>query len=171
MRMTDPASIYIVGKSNSGKTTLVLKLIKELKQRGFSVAAIKHGHHAGEFDSPGKDSWRMAEAGATAVGFISSKRTFMQIKTEKETALHDLMKNFHGFDVVIIEGYKTADVPKIEIVRKDNGGKLICPPSELLAIISDQYFQESVPQFGIEDIRTLSDFLVEKLCLEQKSDR
>ena len=169
--MTVPASIYIVGKSNSGKTTLVIKLIKELRRRGFRVAAIKHGHHAGEFDSPGKDSWRMAEAGASAVGFISSQRTFMQIKTEKETALHDLMRNFHDFDVVIIEGYKAANAPKIEIARKDNGGELICPPSELLAIVSDQYFQESVPQFGFEDIRTLSDFLVEKLSLEQKSAR
>ena len=66
-----PQTVFIVGRSNSGKTTLVTSLISELKRRGFKVAAVKHGHHSGEFDRTGKDSWRMADAGADAIGYLS----------------------------------------------------------------------------------------------------
>lgn len=160
-----PDAVYIVGKSNSGKTTIATKLISDLNQRGFKVAAVKHGHHAGEFDQPGKDSWQMAKAGAEAVGFLSSEKTFMLIKTQKETALRDLVRNFVGFDVVIVEGYKAAAVPKIEVVRRANGNGLVCSPDELLAIVTDIHFNEAVPQFSFEEIRELSSFVIKTLHL------
>ena len=160
-----PKTIHFVGKSNSGKTTIVAGVISELTKRGLKVAAVKHGHHPGEFDQPGKDSWRMATAGADAVGFLSKERTFMLLKTKKETDLADLVANFIGYDVVIVEGYKAAKTPKIEVVRSENGGRLICPVNELVAIAADSYFSENVPHFGLDDFAGLADFVYNYLAL------
>ncbi len=142
---------------------VVTKVITEFKRRGLKVAAVKHGHHPGEFDQPGKDSWRMAEAGADAVGFLSRERTFILLKTRTETELADLMRNFSGFDVVVVEGYKAEKVPKIEVVRSEN--RLVCPPNELIAIVADSRISEAVPCFDFTEISELVCFVCDYLRL------
>ena len=158
-----PYLICFVGKSNSGKTTIITKVIAELKRRGLRVAAIKHSHHAGEFDKPGKDSWRMAEAGADAVGYLSPEKTFVLINTERETPVDQLIRLFIDFDIVVMEGFKTGSAPRIEVVRKANGTELVCPVNELLAIVSDRPFDHTVRQFEMENTDELSSFIIEQM--------
>ena len=158
-----PYVVCFVGKSNSGKTTIITAVISELKRRGLRVAAIKHSHHAGEFDKPGKDSWRMAEAGADAVGYLSPSSTFVLINTERETPVDHLTRLFIDFDIVVMEGFKTGSAPRIEVVRKANGAELVCPANELLAIVSDRPFDHEVPQFEMDEIDELSSFIVEQM--------
>ena len=160
--------VCFVGKSNSGKTTIVTKVIAELKRRELRVAAIKHSHHAGEFDQPGKDSWRMAEAGADAIGYVSPQRTFVLINTERETPVDHLTKFFIDFDIVVMEGFKSGTAPRIEVVREANGGKLVCPVNELLAIVSDIDFEHDVPLFNMNEIDGISDFLVDQMNIDQQ---
>ena len=164
-----PKSIHFIGKSKSGKTTVITKVIAELHRRSFRVAAIKHGHHAAEFDRRGKDSWLMAKAGAGAVSFVSTNVTYTVIKTREETPLPNLLQNFTDFDVVVIEGYKAERVAKIEVVSHRNNGEMIASVNELVAIVTDCSVDTPLPTFGFEDIPGLCDFIVKTLHLRLAS--
>ncbi|MEE8721637.1 MAG: molybdopterin-guanine dinucleotide biosynthesis protein B [Eggerthellaceae bacterium] len=114
-------AIAVVGRHNSGKTTLIVKLIAELVARGHDVGSVKHHHH-GDFDIdiPGKDSYRHREAGASET-VIASPNKLARIKTlTEEIECSDIVKSMPGHDVVIVEGYRKSGLPTIEIMRKDN---------------------------------------------------
>jgi molybdopterin-guanine dinucleotide biosynthesis protein MobB len=152
--------VSIVGHSGSGKTTLLERLIHELKQRGYRLAVIKHHHHPDlQFDTPGKDSWRFAQAGADHIvlagpGKVAHIRTF-----EKEPTLEHILTVIQDVDLILTEGYKHADAPKIEVSRGETASPLISAPEGLIAMASDRHFDVDVPQFNLEDIAGLATFL------------
>ena len=110
----------LAGFSNSSKTTLSISLIKIFRQKGFSVGSIKHAHHDFEIDKPGKDSWRHREAGSQEVIISSSKRIAHIIEHEKynDVELHELLLLQKRKDIIIVEGFKKNNLPKLEIRRE-----------------------------------------------------
>ncbi len=161
--------ISVVGKSNSGKTTILEKLISELKRRGHTVAAMKHTGGDFQLDYPGKDSWRFTEAGSDAVVLASPHKLVFMEKVERTPSLEELI-DFLGdrFDFIMVEGFKQSSFPKIEVHRKELGGGLIFPPAELLAVVTDEALDIPVTQFSIHDAVTIVDLLEKKLAVSSK---
>lgn len=112
--------VSIVGRSNSGKTTLIERIIPILKQRGYRVGTIKHDAHRFEIDHEGKDSWRMAKAGADTVVIGSEDKMAMVKVLNGDKSIDEIINwLFQDVDIVITEGYKSYNNPKIEIIRFD----------------------------------------------------
>jgi molybdopterin-guanine dinucleotide biosynthesis protein MobB len=163
-----PPIVSIIGKSKSGKTTLIERLIGELKSRGYRVATIKHTHHKLSLDEPGKDSWRHIQAGSEAT-VISTDDNTVLIKPA-ETSLEQLARLIgEDYDIILTEGFKTSDAPKIETHRKQASPPL-ASVSKLIAIASDEPLETKVRQFSLEDIKGISD-LLEKEFIEPQRER
>jgi molybdopterin-guanine dinucleotide biosynthesis protein B len=156
--------VSVVGKSGSGKTTFLEKLLPELKRRGYRVATVKHDVHGFEIDHPGKDTWRHARAGADAVVISSPRRIALIQRREAEMTLDEIAGYVDGVDIIITEGYKRGPKPKIEISRRARSTELICNQEELIAVVTDQPFDIGVPQFGLEDAAGIAE-LLEQLFL------
>ena len=158
--------IAIVGKSQSGKTMLVEQLIRELKKRGYRIAALKHSHCGVEIDHPGKDSWKFTQAGSDAVCISSpDKLAFIknlncELKVEEITPILG-----SEFDLVLAEGFKKSKIRKIEVHRKELGDGLICSPEELSAIVTDSPTDTLIadgfklPIFRWSDTAAIADFI------------
>lgn len=134
--------VHIVGRKNSGKTTLVCELVHEFTRRGLKVATVKHTHHRHELDSPGKDSHKHREAGAAAVGILSPHMTALFIPTDREprgaSRYAQFELQFTDCDLILVEGDLQASAPRIEVWR----GESAEPPyaandSAIIAVISD----------------------------------
>lgn len=152
--------VSVVGTSNVGKTTFLVKLIGELKARGYRVAVIKHNVHDFEIDHPGKDTYRHAEAGADAVVIASSHKMAMVKRLEEELSLHDIVSMLGpGYDLVLTEGYKRGPFPKIEVSRKAHSAGLISSEEELIAVVTDNEFAVDRPHFDLDDAAGVADFL------------
>ncbi len=149
--------ISFVGKSDSGKTTLLEKVIKELKKRGFKVAMIKHGTHNFEMDHPGKDTWRYAQAGADIVALSGAEKVAVIEKRETELTLDQVISRISGVDVIITEGYKGENKPKIEVFRSQAHRELLFRPDELIAIASDVQWDLGVPCYHIDDYQSITE--------------
>lgn len=165
-----PPVVSIVGKSNSGKTTVVVKLIRELLSRSYRVATVKHVPQETVFDTPEKDSWRHIRAGSLAT-VISSRDKLVQIRpVAKEPSLEEITR-FIGdeFDVVLAEGFKESDVPKIEVHRREIGLPL---PSvkKLIAYVTDEPMETDIRQFSFADIKPLAD-LIETEIIKHRPGR
>ena len=156
--------VSIVGQGKSGKTTLIEKLIPEFKSRGYRVATVKHTHQELELDTPGKDSWRYAQAGSDAV-FISTPKNLALIESlAQDASIKDIVRLMGAdFDLLIVEGFHDAHVPKIEVHRKETGKELRCKPEELRAIATDEKLNVELPQFKLNDISGIADFIESKL--------
>jgi molybdopterin-guanine dinucleotide biosynthesis protein MobB len=118
-----PPVVCIVGRKNSGKTTLVAALAAELKRRGRRIASLKHGHHDFEMDQPGRDTWRhFHEGGAEAVMLVSAGKLALVMRTDDvEPDPEELIRRFYGgrgYDLVLVEGYKHGPFPRIEVFRR-----------------------------------------------------
>ena len=165
--------ISIVGYSDAGKTTLVEKLIPELKKKGYRVGTIKNSHHVLTFDKKGKDSWRHFESGADAVVVASADKTVMIRRQENKDVdshaqLSFLEKHLTDMDVIIAEGYKNAGFPKIEVFRPQAQEVPICLNDEtLIAIVTDADLNISVPVFGLEESKRLADFIEQQFLSSQ----
>jgi molybdopterin-guanine dinucleotide biosynthesis protein MobB len=154
--------VSIVGRSQSGKTTLIEKLIPELKKRGYTVGTIKHSHHNPDLDRSGKDSSRHKAAGADIVIFHSPGKIAM-VRNDDSGDLDSLLGYFNDVDLVITEGYKTGNKSKIEIVRSARHCEpLLKDDTLLIAVVTDVDLQLSVPKFGFEDVVPLADMIEEK---------
>ena len=153
--------ISIVGKSDSGKTTLIEKLVPELTRRGYRVATVKHDVHGFEVDREGKDSWRHKKAGAHTVVISSPKKTALIRDVERDLSLAEIRdKLIRDVDLIVSEGYKRDVQPKIEIFRKEKHQELLCAKEDnLIAIVSNQTFNVGVPCFDLEDMKGLSSFI------------
>jgi molybdopterin-guanine dinucleotide biosynthesis protein B len=152
--------ICIVGRSNVGKTTLLEKLIPALKRRGYRVATIKHHSHPGfEIDQPGKDTWRHAQAGSEHVIIAAPDKVASIRRVEQEPTLDELAATIREVDIILTEGYKRSNKPKIEVVRAARSREAICTPEELVALVSDTPIALEVPQFDLNDAEGLAGLL------------
>jgi len=163
--------ISIVGKSDSGKTTLIEKFVPELTRRGYRVATVKHDVHGFEVDREGKDSWRHKQAGAHTVVISSSKKVALIRDVEKDLTLEEIReKLIQDVDLILSEGYKKDVQPKIEIFRKEKHKELLCTKEDnLIAIVSDKKFKVGVSCFFLDDIKGVADF-IEKKYLQAKRE-
>ncbi len=160
----------IAGFKNSGKTTLVVELLHELRGRGFRVATIKHAHHEFDIDHPGKDSYLHREAGAEEV-IISSSRRWAHIcelrdgspDDSSEPSLTDLLEKLGEVDIVLVEGYKYGTHPRLELRRagQDHPG-LAEADSAIVAIVSDAPEPGArVPLLDRANLTGIADFILE----------
>lgn len=163
--------ISIVGKSKAGKTSLLERLVPELRGRGYSVAVVKHTRQDFELDRPGKDSWRLAQTGAEAAFFSSPKKLVMVKAMEHDASLEELSP-FIGadFDLIFTEGYRHDKAPKIEVHRKELGSDLLCSPEELLAVVTNEPMDISVTRFSMDDINSLADFIEHKFLSKRQDN-
>ena len=123
--------------SNTGKTVLIEGLIKEIKNRGYTVATIKHDVHGFDIDKEGKDTWRHRKAGAEAVIISSKERMALIREVQEEIPLEELIKQVEDFDFIIIEGYKKSKYRKLEVYRQGISNKIITPKEKLIGVASD----------------------------------
>ena len=153
--------VSFVGRSGVGKTTLLEKVISELKRRGHRVATIKHDAHGFEIDRPGKDSWRLAQAGSDIVVLASPDRLAVIARTQVEAGLEAIVAALpFPVDIVLTEGFKRERMPKIEVLREMCGEGVASSPSELLALATDHRgVGLEVPQYGLDDAAGLVDLL------------
>ena len=162
--MTLPPVISVVGKSGSGKTVFLEKLIAVLKGRGLKIGVIKHDPHGFEIDTPGKDSWRHAQAGSDMVVLSSPERLALIKRLDEEMTLDAVVSTYlQDMDLVITEGYKTGRKKKIEVSRRERSQDLVSPAQDLIAIVTDQSFDLPVPHFGLDDAEALADLLEEEV--------
>lgn len=154
-----PPVVAIVGKSKSGKTTLIEKLISELKSRGYRVATIKHATRGLALDKPGKDSWRHMQAGSEATAIVSSDRIVLIKLVTHSVGLDEIVRFFgEDYDIILAEGFKQSGAPKIEIHRKEVGPPL-SSVRKLIAIATDEALETKARQFSLQDIKGLADLL------------
>jgi molybdopterin-guanine dinucleotide biosynthesis protein B len=170
-RINMPPIISVVGRSESGKTILLGKLITEIKRRGYSIAVIKHTHHDFEIDETGKDSWKFANAGGDAV-MVSSPRRFAIFKqTGQDLEPQELARYFTGdYDLILTEGFMRSDTLKIEVHRKELDNKLLCPPEKLLAVVTDEPLTADAPQFAKDDVEKIADLIETKVLARREDD-
>jgi molybdopterin-guanine dinucleotide biosynthesis adapter protein len=151
--------VAIVGKSGSGKTVLMEKLIAEFKSRGLKVASIKHAHQMVDMDTAGKDTWRFSQAGSDATVIASPSRISIFKNISGEPGLDDaLLALGQGYDIVLAEGFKSTKLPKIE-VHKGDGTAPLFKETELFAIVSDEKLKFKIPRFPRDDIESIADFI------------
>jgi len=156
-----PAVVSVVAKSHTGKTTLLEALIPELKRRGLTIGVLKHHSHLSSFDTPGKDTHRLAEAGADIVVGASPVQVATFSRTDGSHDLESVITSHLGdVDLVLTEGYKRGPYPKIEVHRSARSPDLLCKPDEILALVTDRSWPVSVPQFGLGDASGLATFVV-----------
>ena len=164
--------VSIVGKSSSGKTTLIEKLIPELKQRNLRIATIKHHAHPGfEIDVPGKDTWRHAQAGSDLVVIAAPDKIASIQKTNRNLTLDEIIDTIPGIkdiDIILTEGFLRAGKPAIEVIRKTRGTDLICPTQQLIAIATDISLEYNIPQYNIDDATSIVDFLINEFNITTK---
>jgi len=153
--------VSVVGKSNSGKTTLIEKMIVELVRRGYRVGTIKHNRHGFEIDHEGKDSWRHKQAGARTTVIASPRRVAVVEDVEKDYDIGELADRYiRDVDIVLSEGFKKNPFPKIEVNRREMNQELICSPVDhLFAVACDRPLSAGVPCININDINGLVDVI------------
>ena len=157
--------IGVAGWKNSGKTTLVTKLVAELTRRGLSVATIKHAHHAFQIDDGETDSARHRRAGASQVAIVSQARwaVVRELGGAAEPALEEIIARLEPCDLIIVEGYKRAPIRKIEVRRVVATDKrsLFTDDPNVIAIASDHAITgTTLPVFELDDIPALADFIL-----------
>lgn len=161
-----PAVVSIVSKKNSGKTTLLEKLIPVLKGRGYRVGTVKHDTHGFDIDHEGKDTWRHKKAGADTVAISSPWKMSLIKDVAQEMSLDQIVsQHFADMDIVITEGYKRVGKPQIEVFRSDAHRTPIHTkeePNTLIAVVSDVLMDLGVPRIDINDVQALADFIEDK---------
>lgn len=163
--------VSLIGKSGAGKTTLMEKLVRELTGRGYLLATIKHHSHSGfEIDVPGKDSWRFAQAGSRHVVIAAPDKIASYHVLERPLELDEITGDISGVDLILVEGYRQADKPAIEVIRAANSTELICASSRRIAVAADFALDLGVPRFGLGDVTEIAD-LIEKQFLAPASVR
>lgn len=155
-----PKIIAIVGKSDSGKTTLIEKLIALLTGKGYKIGSVKHAHDGFEMDKQGKDSFRHRKAGASATLVISEKKIAL-VKDDQTDYIEKMQSYLSGMDIILAEGFKKQTLPKIEVFRVNSGhNEPLCMTDEnLIAFVTDSDYRPNRPVFGLEDVNQIADFI------------
>lgn len=164
--------ISIVGKSDSGKTTLIEKIVPELVRRGYRVTTVKHDLHGFEIDKEGKDSWRHKQAGAHGVIISSPQKVALIRDVDKDMSLEELRESFGGdADLILSEGFKKDVQPKIEVFRKEVHGELLCTKEDnLVAIASNRCFDIGVPCLDLDDVKGIVDIIESRFLKGNKTE-
>jgi molybdopterin-guanine dinucleotide biosynthesis protein B len=151
------------GYSGSGKTTLIEQLIPRFVMDGLRVSLIKHAHHGFDLDRPGKDSYRHREAGATEVFLVSSQRWVLmhELRGQPEPSLDEQLAHMSPCDLVLVEGFKSTAIPKMEVHRQANGKPLIYPENpNIVALASDVRPESPLPWMNLDDVDGIADFIL-----------
>ena len=153
------------GWSGSGKTTLIERLVPRLAARGLTVSLVKHAHHSFDVDQPGKDSWRHRQAGCTEVLVTSAMRWALlhELRGQSELALDEAIARISPCDLLLVEGFKAAAVPKLEIWRESLGEPLLFPDDpHIQAIATDDpgRFADRLTSFALDDIDAIATFVL-----------
>lgn len=150
--------IGLAGWSGAGKTTLMKRLIPALIARGVSVSTIKHAHHAFDVDVPGKDSWEHRQAGAAQVLVSSANRWALMSENRgaPEPTLAFLLTRMNPVDLVIIEGFKREDHPKIEVHRAATGKPWLHPEDPRIVAVAADVAQSRLPQAALDDVEAVA---------------
>jgi molybdopterin-guanine dinucleotide biosynthesis protein B len=163
--------ISIVGKSDAGKTTLLENLIGELKRRNHKVAIVKHSHHADDLDTQKKDTWRFTRAGSelSAINSLDNLAIYrhMDHYFDPQEISHFILWDY---DIILTEGFKGSDYPKIEVHRSAQGKELSTDPQQLLAVVTDEPVDAGVPQFSHDDIRGIADLIEKEIISRQEEN-
>jgi molybdopterin-guanine dinucleotide biosynthesis protein B len=158
----------VAGWSGSGKTTLIEKLIPRFTARGLRVSLIKHAHHTFDVDQPGKDSYRHRHAGASEVLVTSSRRWVLmhELRGAQEPSFEDQVKHLSPCDLLIVEGFKHAAIPKLEVWRTVTGEGMLHPQDpHIVAVASDAKVETRLPLLDLNDDAGIADFMVRHLKL------
>lgn len=159
--------VTVIGKSGCGKTTMLEKLVAEFKSRNYKIATIKHHSHRGfDIDKAGKDSWRFAQAGSDHVVIASPDKIASYRKIDNELSLDEISANISDVELILVEGYKQAGKPALEVVRLANSRELIGSKEQRFAVAADFPLNLGVPQFDLNDVRGIAD-LIEKRFIEK----
>ncbi|MEO6118139.1 MAG: molybdopterin-guanine dinucleotide biosynthesis protein B [Methylotenera sp.] len=155
--------------SNAGKTTLITQLIPELAKRRIRVSVIKHAHHQFDIDYPGKDSYQIRESGAVQTLIASGRRWALITEMNRtpshsdEADLNELLKQFNPdyADLILVEGFKSASIPKIEVYRASmNAPLLAATDKDIIAVASDLQLDLTLPTLDLNDISAIADFIM-----------
>jgi molybdopterin-guanine dinucleotide biosynthesis protein MobB len=160
-------ALSFVAKSGTGKTTLLEKVIASLKERGYKVGAVKHDAHSFNIDHPGKDSYRLAAAGADTMLVASPEKLALIKRHAVAPPVEELLATyFSDVDIVLTEGFKKSALPKIELHRRERSATLLCRGVEhdptLLAVASDSALELDVPVLDLNNAAQVADFIEEK---------
>ncbi|MDF1577177.1 MAG: molybdopterin-guanine dinucleotide biosynthesis protein B [Desulfobulbales bacterium] len=158
-----PQIVALVGRPDSGKTTLLEKLIPELNRRGYRIGTVKHHVHRFEMDREGKDTWRHKQAGAHVVALSSPTGLGVIREVARDQAIEELLdRYYYDVDLVIAEGYKSSALPKIEIFRSEvHKTPLENRDQTWIAMVSDTETASDLPHLALTDIPAIADFLVD----------
>ncbi|MCD6679331.1 MAG: molybdopterin-guanine dinucleotide biosynthesis protein B [Burkholderiaceae bacterium] len=154
------------GYSGSGKTTLIEQLIPRFVLRGLRVSLVKHAHHLFDIDKPGKDSYRHREAGASEVLITSDQRWVLmhELRDESEPSLYEQLQRFSPCDLVLVEGYKHAAIPKLEVHRPSLGKEPLYPNDpNIVAVASDAALVTKLPRLDLNDPDAIAEFILAHL--------
>ncbi|GLT20741.1 molybdopterin-guanine dinucleotide biosynthesis protein MobB [Zoogloea oryzae] len=152
------------GWSGSGKTTLIEQVIPEITRRGLKVSVIKHAHHGFDIDKPGKDSWRHREAGASEILLISDERWVLmhELRGEPEPDLDAQLARLSPCDLVLVEGFKAVQIPKLEVHRPAVGKPLQYQDNPaIVAIATDVPLDAPLPRLDINDPAAVAAFILQ----------
>ena len=156
------------GWSGSGKTTLIEQLIPRFVRRGLRVSLIKHAHHSFDVDQPGKDSYRHRHAGASEVLVTSSRRWVLmhELRGSAEPSFEEQVKRLSPCDLLLVEGFKHAPIPKLEVWRAETGEAMLHPNDpHIVAVASDAKVETKLPLLDLNDADAISQFILKKLEL------
>jgi molybdopterin-guanine dinucleotide biosynthesis protein B len=155
----------VAARSGTGKTTLLEKVIGELRACGCVVGAIKSDSHGIQMDREGKDTWRFTQAGAAATAIIGLDAYALIRKTPRKEDLDTVAAMLSDVDIILVEGYKNANRPKIEVVRAEKGTDIITDPRDLIAVVSDigafPGLPDTTPVFALDDYRGVARLIIE----------
>lgn len=157
----------VIGWKNSGKTSLMERLVSEITGRGFSVSTVKHVHHSVDLDQPGKDTFRHRAAGAREVVLASADRLAIMVEHRgPEPELPAVLARMSPVDLILVEGYKRDAHPKVEVWREDTGHPLIQPGDPLVrAVATDAALDLPVPVLDLNDTKAVADFILREVGL------
>jgi molybdopterin-guanine dinucleotide biosynthesis protein B len=163
--------VCFVGRSNSGKTTFIERVIPELVRAGYKVATIKHAGHGFDLDTEGKDSWRHKQAGASSVVILSKASLAMFADVSDQMNVEQVRDRFLDgtYDLIIAEGWKNEGYPKIVIVREQIG-EISISPEGLLAVVSDKPVDLNVPVFGLNDMPAVAALIMKQFPRRARSE-
>ena len=159
------------GWSGSGKTTLIEQLIPRFTRRGLSVSLVKHAHHEFDLDQPGKDSFRHRQAGCREVLVTSAVRWAVQheLRGAPELTLEGALQRLSACDLALVEGFKAAAIPKLEVYRASVGKPLLHPGDpRIVAVATDSELETALPVLPLTDVDVVATFILRHLGLERQ---